>query len=164
MGAGRSREEVLGRRGLGAEDEVGDSMVQGKATAALGLLCSALDFTVLGRNFQGWRERGWLERVTQLEGGSWQGQGEIQTMPLTPSKQLFTLIRLFLSTLPPALTRQSPTTHTGTCYQAHVCCVANTILGILGGSMVRICLRCRRHRFDPWVGKTDCILQIGTEV
>ena len=92
MGAGRSREEVLGRRGLGAEDEVGDSMVQGKATAALGLLCSALDFTVLGRNFQGWRERGWLERVTQLEGGSWQGQGEIQTMPLTPSKQLFTLI------------------------------------------------------------------------
>ena len=69
MGAGRSREGVLGRRGLGAEDEVGDSMVQGQSVAALGLLCSALDFTVLERNFSGWRERGWLEKVTRLEGG-----------------------------------------------------------------------------------------------
>ena len=62
MGAGRSREEVLGRRGLGAEDEVGDSMVQGQAIAALGLLCSALDFTVWEETFRdGGREAGWRE-------------------------------------------------------------------------------------------------------
>ena len=28
----------------------------------------------------------------------------------------------------------------------------------------RICLQYRRRRFDPWVGKTDCILHTGTEV
>ena len=94
--------------GLGAKEETGDCTVQGLAIAALGLLCSALDFTVLERNVQGWRERGWLEKVTQLEGGGWRGQGEIQTMPLTPDKQFLTLIRLFLSTLPSILTGSHP--------------------------------------------------------
>jgi len=36
MGAGRSREGVLGRRGLGAKDEVGDSTVQEQSIAAHG--------------------------------------------------------------------------------------------------------------------------------
>ena len=34
------------------------------------------------------------------------------------------------------------------------CNVVNLLLGVTGGSVVRICLQCRRCRFDPWAGKT----------
>lgn len=52
----------------------------------------------------------------RLDGGNTQARSVIvkggNRYTADPNKQLLTLIRLFLSTLPPTLTRQSPTTHT----------------------------------------------------
>ena len=103
-GCGQEQRRGVGEEGWAPRKKLVTGQCRGWPLLPFGLLGSALDFTVLERNVQGWRERGWLEKVTHLEGGGWQGQREIQTMPLTPDKQFLTLIRLFLSTLPSTLT------------------------------------------------------------